>query len=194
LFVSVEAFRRVKGYRTMGVYAGDDAFLLIDFYNARYSLQVLETLPVIHPPSPNDEYKKWKNLVLQQHTDGYRKSETNKLMKGRIQDATIMWPEYYHCMSNDYIDDLESQIVEHCKKNEIGYKFYQDLDGNHHYLFDKMIDFSTPLEDAKIIIRTEGYNRNLFAGVGNNFMEMRKLAIPDSFKKYQRHKTRAWML
>jgi hypothetical protein len=43
-----------------------------------------------------------------------------------------------------YLDGTERHVVEYCKKNNIGYKFAVDVDGHHHYEFDKMIDMETP--------------------------------------------------
>lgn len=67
IFVSLDTWLKVGGYRTVGVYAPDDGFLMIDVHEAGYFICVAETLFVHHPGSRhNPRYQKWKEESMQQ--------------------------------------------------------------------------------------------------------------------------------
>jgi len=87
LFLNREMWDKVGGYRVMGVYAGDDAYVLIDSNKAGYSYQMMETLSVIHPHEDDSAYAQWKYKVCQRDTaGGLRKDIT-----GQINEANSFW-------------------------------------------------------------------------------------------------------
>jgi len=62
LFVSVDAWNEVGGYRKMGVYSGDDGYLLRDIQVSGFTAFVAENIKIIHPnPDDEEKYKKWKD-------------------------------------------------------------------------------------------------------------------------------------
>lgn len=66
LFVSMKAFRDIKGYREMGVYDSDDGFLMLDLANKKYFLATIKTLSIIHPKVKElkEGYNQWKSELL----------------------------------------------------------------------------------------------------------------------------------
>lgn len=86
LFISAEAWRRT-GYRVMGVYAGDDAYLLIDIHNLGYSIRVIDSLSIIHPPDNDMVYAEWKKVVC--HRDQSLLSSED--LEIRVQEADTFW-------------------------------------------------------------------------------------------------------
>jgi len=87
LFCSREAWQTVGGYREMGVYAGDDAFLLLDMAEKGFSYQLSEDVYVIHPPDQNREYGEWKKRVCLRDSDGARKPS----LSAQIDEAESFW-------------------------------------------------------------------------------------------------------
>jgi hypothetical protein len=72
----------------MGVYAGDDAYALIDTVNCGYSIQMFESLPVIHPPDNDSEYAKWKYVVCQRDSSG---GKIKNNIEDKIKEAEDFW-------------------------------------------------------------------------------------------------------
>ena len=67
IFVSIDTWLKVGGYRTVGVYAPDDGFLIIDVHEAGCYICVVETLFVHHPGSHHDpRYQEWKENAIRQ--------------------------------------------------------------------------------------------------------------------------------
>jgi len=61
LMISMEAWKKVGGYRVMGVYAPDDAMLMQDMARNGYFICVAETIKVHHPGTHDDpHYQNWK--------------------------------------------------------------------------------------------------------------------------------------
>jgi hypothetical protein len=86
IFVSRKAWEDVEGYRVMGVYAGDDAYLLVDLFDKGYSIGMFSTLPIIHPHDTDEEYAKWKVKVCQRDGAGTRRN-----IDSRIDEAEEYW-------------------------------------------------------------------------------------------------------
>lgn len=86
LFINVNFWKEVKGYRVMGVYAGDDGFLLLDSYLLNYNVFVIETIKVEHPLRINKKYSTWKRNKLQQ-CKGYAVEN----IEINIEDANEFW-------------------------------------------------------------------------------------------------------
>lgn len=60
LFISVNFWKRVGGYKVLGVYAGDDANIMKDSYDLGYKFLMSNSIRIIHPNENNIEYKNWK--------------------------------------------------------------------------------------------------------------------------------------
>ncbi len=87
VFVSKKAWEDVNGYRVMGVYAGDDAYLLIDLCDKGYTIQMIDSISIIHPHDHDQEYAKWKVKVCQRDSGG-----PNKLnIESQINEADEFW-------------------------------------------------------------------------------------------------------
>lgn len=88
LFVNRELWEKIGGYRIMGVYAGDDAYLLIDCDKAGFSWQMIHSLGVIHPFDKLDsEYSKWKYDICQRDSAG----GIEKSINDQIKEAEDFW-------------------------------------------------------------------------------------------------------
>lgn len=68
LFIGRDFWNVVGGYKVFGVYAGDDAHLLLDCGNLGYSYQMFQTLNILHPMENDEEYAKWKVQACQGDT------------------------------------------------------------------------------------------------------------------------------
>ena len=82
IFVNRKAWDRVGGYRVMGVYAGDDGWLMLDLYNQGFSLNLILSLSIIHPEENDDDYKLLKDRVLQRDSRGGKiKNNINNIIE-----------------------------------------------------------------------------------------------------------------
>lgn len=90
LFISSKCWKDVGGYRVMGVYAGDDAYFLIDTIQKGYSIQMFETGKIIHPHDHDQEYAQWKVKVCQRDS-GITKQDINI----QIDEANSFWDTKY---------------------------------------------------------------------------------------------------
>ena len=88
LFISSEAWHRT-GYRVMGVYAGDDAYLLQDMHNLGYYIRVFDSLGIIHPADDDRPYAAWKHIVCQRDQRQLSPEE----LETRIQEANAFWSQ-----------------------------------------------------------------------------------------------------
>ncbi|MFW6130640.1 MAG: hypothetical protein ACOC56_05585 [Atribacterota bacterium] len=86
IFFENKVWKEIGGYREMGVYAGDDAYFLIDLCDNGKCIQYMKSLYIIHPHESDPVYAKWKIDVCQR--DGGGKS---KLDKRRIEEANKFW-------------------------------------------------------------------------------------------------------
>ena len=87
LFVSASVWSVVGGYRVMGVYAGDDAYLFMDVKRSGYSFGLVSTISVIHPHERNQEYNLWKVKVCQRDSNGVDRADID----GQITEANKFW-------------------------------------------------------------------------------------------------------
>lgn len=88
MFFSKEAWIKIGGYRIMGVYAGDDAYSLIDMYHAGYSYQMVDTIAMIHPRDIDTEYNVWKVKVCQR--DSYS-DDRDANLEEKIKESEDFW-------------------------------------------------------------------------------------------------------
>lgn len=88
IFVNRELWEKIGGYRIMGVYAGDDAYLLIDCDKAGFSWQMTHSLGVIHPfDKENQAYSKWKRDVCQRVSTGGIERDISE----QVKEADEFW-------------------------------------------------------------------------------------------------------
>lgn len=70
LFIKTELWKKINGYKVMGVYAPDDAVLMRDSLQAGYSNAVVETLTIHHPGTQDDKiYQGWKEATSKMRMD-----------------------------------------------------------------------------------------------------------------------------
>jgi len=86
LFLSRKAWETVGGYRVMGVYAGDDAYYLMDLANRGFTWQMSDSISIVHPPENDEEYARWKVKVCQRDS-GINKSNIDS----QIVEAKEFW-------------------------------------------------------------------------------------------------------
>ena len=87
IFITLEGWRKTGGYRLMGVYAGDDAYLLMDLINNGFSIQMAHTINCIHPLEKDVNYNNWKYLVCQRD----QVVLSNIGLKDKIEEADEFW-------------------------------------------------------------------------------------------------------
>lgn len=89
IFCPTKVWEKVGGYRVMGIYSGDDAYFLVDVCDRGYSIQMFETLSIIHPHDHDQEYAKWKVKVCQRDS-GHVKKDLSKYIK----EADEFWDSH----------------------------------------------------------------------------------------------------
>ncbi len=92
LFISKRAWDKVGGYRVMGVYSGDDGYLLYDLSVNGFSCGVMKSINIVHPIDNDDEYNKWKDEKLNKcrNENGMRYSDVSSF----ITDADVFWGKH----------------------------------------------------------------------------------------------------
>jgi len=88
LFISKECWEAVGGYRQLGVYAGDDAYFLLDTHHKWFSYQMSDTIGIIHPTEDDKEYAEWKLRVCQRDSHGVSKREN---IDAIVNEAEAFW-------------------------------------------------------------------------------------------------------
>ena len=83
---SLEAWRKIGGYRIMGVYAGDDAYFLLYTKPNNLTWQVVNTISVVHPWEEDPDYGAWKGSVCGRDSNG----KNNNITK-QIEEAANFW-------------------------------------------------------------------------------------------------------
>ncbi|MBP2294264.1 hypothetical protein [Azospirillum rugosum] len=81
------AWDAVGGYRTMGVYAGEDAYYLMDLDAQGFSYSMCDSIHVIHPPDTDPDYNKWKYDTCVRDTTGHVVAD----LDDKIKDANDFW-------------------------------------------------------------------------------------------------------
>lgn len=87
IFVSKRMWDTVGGYRVLGVYSGDDAYLLLDCYQRGFSHQMADTIAIVHPPENDQAYSEWKVRVCQRDSATGVKSNIDF----QIKEADSFW-------------------------------------------------------------------------------------------------------
>jgi hypothetical protein len=86
LFISKQLWDKVGGYRIMGVYAGDDAYFLLDTHLNNFTYQMSDSISIIHPHENDEQYAKWKVLVCQRDSGAIKSNIDNQ-----IKEAESFW-------------------------------------------------------------------------------------------------------
>lgn len=64
LFINMDSWKRINGYKIYGIYAGEDATLFSDMFNTGKKYYMFETLYVVHPYEDKYDYITWKRKVI----------------------------------------------------------------------------------------------------------------------------------
>jgi hypothetical protein len=81
IFISKKMWDTVGGYRVMGLYAGDDAYLLLDCHMKGFSYQMFDSLAIIHPHENDAEWSAFKVKVCQRDSVSGPKSNLDPIIK-----------------------------------------------------------------------------------------------------------------
>jgi hypothetical protein len=87
LFISKDYWCKVGGYKVFGVYAGDDAHLLLDCGRMGFSYQMFHTLSILHPMDNDEEYARWKVQACQ----GDTRTGLKQNIDSSIKNADDFW-------------------------------------------------------------------------------------------------------
>ena len=77
LFIGRKFWDKIGGYKVMGVYAGDDAYLIQDAFLTGHSYQLAPNISTMHPFESDQEYSEWKYKML--HNGSYDGKNRNIL-------------------------------------------------------------------------------------------------------------------
>jgi hypothetical protein len=91
LLVDLAFWRRIGGYRVMGIYAGDDGCLFQDAKRQGAFFALVASLPVIHPPDQNMAYAHWKLHMCVRDTTGRACTESE--LQDRSAEADAFWEQ-----------------------------------------------------------------------------------------------------
>jgi len=93
LFIKASSFIKVGLYRILGVYGGEDGFLLNDQIRNGFLCIVAKTISIIHPfPEVVDEvYNSWKRNVLSKNRNNDGKLLTQQEYESEIIRTEQMW-------------------------------------------------------------------------------------------------------
>ena len=89
LFVDLTFWRRIGGYRVMGIYAGEDAIIFQDAKRQEAFFALVTSLPVIHPHDNNPSYAQWKYHVCVRDTNGQQCTKIE--LEKRCAEAENLW-------------------------------------------------------------------------------------------------------
>jgi hypothetical protein len=87
LFITLEGWNLVGGYRIMGVYAGDDEYLLRDLLSKGMSIQMADTIKCIHPHETDSKYANWKGHICQRD----KIIINNNNLQDKVNEADEFW-------------------------------------------------------------------------------------------------------
>jgi hypothetical protein len=87
LFLSRQLWDKIGGYKVFGVYAGDDAHLLLDCHTKGFTLQIIDSISIVHPHDDDVEYAKWKGTVCQRDT----RTGVKKDISQQVKEAEDFW-------------------------------------------------------------------------------------------------------
>lgn len=94
LFINTDSFKKINGYRVMGVYSGDDGYLHADMNRINAVSMITTTISVIHPPNYNaydEKYLKWKHAQLEQCRQHSGRPLTETELEINIKETANNW-------------------------------------------------------------------------------------------------------
>ena len=141
LFLNRTMWDTVGGYKVMGVYAGDDAYILVDSNKAGFSYQLMDTLSVIHPHEEDSAYAQWKYKVCQRDTKGIAAKdisvqieEANNFWSGRTTAPSGDYLIWYNDGRNNWGDYVAPVLYKLISGKESVYKVYNDMTAGKRYI------------------------------------------------------------
>ena len=146
LFISTAFWRKVGGYKVLGVYAGDDANLMLDSYTNGYHFFMADTIKCIHPFENNQDYLNWKALVCPQSEE----------LEQSMRKANSFWSTQGIKQMNTEDDKKFSYVI--CHANTSEYRS-NNLKSLVKYLRN---NFG---EDIEIVVSEQGYNKTEIEGI-----------------------------
>jgi hypothetical protein len=87
VLIDFKFWKTIGGYRLMGVYAGDDAFLFMDAKRLQKFYGLDQNIDVIHPIETNRSYQDWKIKVCQRDSNGRNRDS----ISGQINESMEFW-------------------------------------------------------------------------------------------------------
>lgn len=82
-------WKAVGGYRQAGVYAGDDAYILVDCAQRGFSWQMSDSIVIVHPMDDDAEYNAWKARICQRDSHTGPKNEAQ--MMNIVKEFDDFW-------------------------------------------------------------------------------------------------------
>lgn len=92
LFISKSAWEKVGGYKVMGVYAGDDAYFLLDINRLGFSYQMSPNISIIHPFQNDPDWAKHKVKLLRNGSTNGKNRGIKELLKA-VEIYDKYWDE-----------------------------------------------------------------------------------------------------
>jgi len=96
LFINRKFWDKIGGYKVMGVYAGDDAYLTHDASLVGCSYQLASNILIMHPPESDQEYVEWKYKML--HNGSYDGKNRNML---ELSNDVKIYDEFWETKLED---------------------------------------------------------------------------------------------
>lgn len=151
LFISMAFWRKVGGYKVLGVYASDDANLMLDSYSNGYHFFMADSIKCIHPFEDNAQYSQWKADVC---------PKTGPLNEA-ISEANSFWTTQGVAQIEKKKDSKFSYII--CHSNTSEYR-YSNLKALVKYLRNNFKD------DVEIVLSEQGYNKTELEGIDKHVL------------------------
>jgi hypothetical protein len=85
-FTTTSMWKEVNGYKVMGVYAGDDAYYLLDCKANGGFVGMSLKISIIHPVENNGVYQDWKVKICQRDSNPHK-----TLSDEQIDEADQLW-------------------------------------------------------------------------------------------------------
>jgi hypothetical protein len=102
LFINPKSFKEVGGYREMGVYSGDDGYLLADMNKRNFLNVISRTISIIHPKQNifyNGEYQEWKHKqvnICAKKSGNFSKEDFEKI----VEETEKQWKNRFQIDKN----------------------------------------------------------------------------------------------
>lgn len=94
LFIPIESFKKVNGYRVMGIYSGDDGFLLHDLLKEGLLAFIISSVSIIHNSNEKmygGKYQQWKESNLKKCLEQSGKILSSEELETEAAEAENKW-------------------------------------------------------------------------------------------------------